>query len=122
MVENELCGMLRARMKVEGLFWRAIGLRDLLVMPARNRRVREAVAQRLRLKPDMIELASVVPDSLDVVPKEGGCRTARFWELKMLLKSLEAEVGVVLGLPKFRRMGFTPLPTEGSAKRADWSR
>lgn len=79
MVEKEAVAAVRGTIGVEGAVRRAIGLSARLMTPDRWRRFREAVAHRLRLKADMVKLASAVPDDLNAALEKRECRTTRFW-------------------------------------------
>lgn len=59
MVEKEAAAAVRVVMGLEEAALRAIGLTALQLRPARCRRLREAELHRLRLKADILELASV---------------------------------------------------------------
>ena len=55
MVEKDDAATVRGEMGVEGQVRRAIGLRALVTTLERDRRFREAVLHRLRLKADMFD-------------------------------------------------------------------
>jgi hypothetical protein len=61
MVENEAATAERAIIVLEDAARGTIGLAALQKTPDRCRRVRDAVLQRLRLKADILELATAVP-------------------------------------------------------------
>jgi hypothetical protein len=66
MVEKEDVVPVREVMGLEEAVRRAIGVAALVMTPDRDRRFREAVLHRLRLKADILQLAPVVPDDLDI--------------------------------------------------------
>jgi hypothetical protein len=61
MVEKEAAAAVRAVIRLGAAARRAIGLTALQVRPDRCRREREAVLHRLRLKADILKLASAAP-------------------------------------------------------------
>jgi hypothetical protein len=65
MVEKDDAAAVRGVMGFEEALRRAIGVMALLMTPVRDRRFREAVLHRLRLKTDIIQLAFVVPGDLN---------------------------------------------------------
>lgn len=78
MVEKRAGAAVREVIGLEAAVRRAIGLTALLMTPDRWRRFREAVLHRLRLKADIIKLASPVPDNLNAALEKRDCRTTRF--------------------------------------------
>jgi hypothetical protein len=65
MVEKEEAAGVRKVIGFEVAVRRAIGVIALLMTPDRDRRFREAVLHRLRLKADILQLAFAVPDDLN---------------------------------------------------------
>jgi hypothetical protein len=78
MVEKEDTATLREAMGFEGAIRKAMGLMALFTRPDRERRFREAVLHRLRLKADILRLAFVLPDDLNAVLEKRDSRTTHF--------------------------------------------
>jgi hypothetical protein len=75
MVEKDDTAAVRGVMGFEKALRRAIGVMALVMTPDRDRRFREAVLHRLRLKTDILQLASVVPGDLNVTLERRDSRT-----------------------------------------------
>jgi hypothetical protein len=78
MVEKEEAAGVRDTRGLEEAVRRAIGVMALVMTLDRDRRFREAVLHRLRLKADILQLAYGVPDDLNTALERRDCRTTRF--------------------------------------------
>jgi hypothetical protein len=81
MVEKEEAAIVREILGFDEAVWRAIGVTALLITPDRDRRFREAVLHKMRLKADILQLAYVEPDDLNAALTRRESRTARFGEV-----------------------------------------
>jgi hypothetical protein len=117
-VEKEEAVTARAEIGVEGVARRAIGLTALLMTEERWRRARDAVVHRLRLKADIVKLASAGRRQPQCSSERREGRTGRVLEESLAReRSYSAFPEAVLGVPASGGRDGTPSVTKPPLNR-----